>query len=342
MAGRLVTSTRTATTGGRRRVHEVRRLVVRRATWAVPLVLGVSALVFLLASRTPSDSTTGFLGARTQFVDARTREAVARMLDQGAWWEAWASWWRGAAGGDWGTSTVLRGSVSDAIAGRVPWTLLVMTVGLVLAFMIAVPLALAAAARGTGAAARLLTACAWVLSAAPAYIVGLGLLLVFSVALGWFPAGGLGPPGETVGPATVARHAALPCLAVALSQVPWIALHLHAGLVGARASDAVLSARMRGLPPRTVTRGHVLPVAVVPLLALMGARLPELVVGAVLVETVFSWPGLGQALVDAAVGRDLALLAGTTVCLTVMVLAGNLLADAALVAADPRVVADEL
>ncbi|QCB95306.1 ABC transporter permease [Cellulomonas shaoxiangyii] len=315
---------------------------MRRVAWAVPLVLGVSAVVFLLASRTPTDGTAGFLGARGEFVDATTRTAVERMLDQGSWWQACLAWWQGALGGDWGTSTVLRAPVADALAGRVPWTVLVMAAGLVLAVLIAVPLAVGAAGARSGLAARALTGFAWVLSAAPAYVVGLALMLVLALGLGWLPAGGLTAPGEPLTVRGVAAHAVLPSLAVALSQVPWIALHLHAGLVGARSSDAVLAARMRGLAPRTVTRRHVLPVAVVPLLALLGTRLPELVVGAVLVETVFSWPGLGQALVDAAIGRDLALLAGTTVCLTVLVLVGNLVADVALVTADPRVSGDDL
>ncbi|WP_199824775.1 ABC transporter permease [Cellulomonas timonensis] len=324
------------------RAHAVRRVVLRRALWAVPLLLGVSALVFLLASLTPADGTSGFLGARGEFTNTQTRAAVGELLDQGNWWQACLAWWQGALTGDWGTSTILRAPVADTLAARIPWTALVMTAGLLLGALLAVPLAVAAARRPESLAARVLTGVAWALSAAPAYIVGLGLLLVFALGLGWLPAGGLAPPGEPLTVATVASHALLPALAVALSQVPWIALHLHAALIGARSSDAVLAARLRGLPPRTVTSRHVLPVAVVPLLALLGTRLPELVVGAALVETVFSWPGLGQAMVDAAVGRDLALLAGTTVCLTVLVLLGNLLADAALVLVDPRVRADDL
>ncbi len=331
-----------AASGAAPRVQAVVLLVLRRALWAVPLVLAVSALVFLLASLTPADATSGFLGARGEFVDAGTREAVRELLDQGAWWQAWLAWWQGAVTGDWGTSTILRTPVAETLVARVPWTALVMTAGLALGALIAVPLAVAAARRPDGPLGTVLTAVAWVLSAAPAYVVGLGLLLVLAIVLGWFPAGGLAPPGEPLTAGTVARHAVLPSLAVGLSQVPWIALHLHAALVGARSSDAVLAARLRGLAPRTVTSRHLLPVAVVPLLALLGTRLPELVVGAALVETVFSWPGLGQAMVDAAVGRDLALLAGTTVCLTLLVLLGNLLADAALVLADPRVRPDEL
>lgn len=137
--------------------------------------------------------------------------------------------------------------------------------------------------------------------------------------------------------ASLARHLALPALVLALSQLPWIVLALRASVTSALGSDAVRGAVARGLPWRTVVRGHVLPVSLAPLVTLLGARLPELIVGAVLVEEVFAWPGLAAALVAAAQQLDFALLALLTVVTTAAVLLGSLLADVAYLALDPRV-----
>lgn len=313
------------------------QVTVRRLAWSVPLLGGVSALVFLLASFGPATATSGLLGAREEFAAGATRSAISDLLDDGTWWQAWIGWWQGALGGDAGVSTTLRSPVTDVLLARLPWTLLLMGSGLVVGLLIAAPMAVAAARRPHGVAAATLRGAAWTLSALPAWVTGLGLMLVFSLTLRWLPAGGLTAPGDPLTPSSVATHLLLPAVAVGLGQVPWMMLHLHTALLEARSSDSVLAARLRGVDRRTVTLRHVLPMAVTPLIALTGSRLAEVVAGAALVETVFAWPGLGQALTGAATGQDLALLAGVSVLLTAVVLAGNLLADLALLLTDPRV-----
>ncbi len=138
------------------------------------------------------------------------------------------------------------------------------------------------------------------------------------------------------------RHLALPALVLGLSQVPWFLLYVRQGVGEALEEDAVRGARARGLAERTVLLRHALRSGLLPLLTLLGSRVPELITGALLVETVFSWPGIASATVEAATATDFPLLAALTTLATVAVLAGNLLSDLLYGLADPRVPLEEM
>jgi peptide/nickel transport system permease protein len=318
------------------------RLVWRRLFWAVPLVGGVSLAVFWLLSVSPFDSASAILGARVEFAGAEVRADLETLLGTQPWWSLWLDWAANALRGDWGVSTSLRSPVASILISRIPWTVLLMAAGFTLALFAAVPLALIAAWRPGGAVDRIITGVSWALSALPAFVVGLGLLSVFALTLRWLPSGGSTSPlgQQTMG--QVAIHLVLPAVAVALSQLPWMVLHLKASLDSHVISDARNGARLRGLSERRILLLHTLPASLGPIVALSGTRLPELLTGALLVEQVFSWPGMGQALVGAALANDYALLAGSTAGIVVLGLLGNLLADSALVLIDPRIDGDAL
>jgi len=182
----------------------------------------------------------------------------------------------------------------------------------------------------------------WVVSAVPPFLVGLGLIAVFSLSLRALPAGGISTPGMPGGIADTVRHLILPVTAVAIGQLPWITLHLRKALVEASGDPGVRAARLRGVPERTVFARHILPTAMIPVLAITGARLTEVIAGSVLVEQIFSWPGLGQSLVSAALAQDFPLLGVVSMLLAAMALIGGLLADVALVWLDPRTDPHEL
>ena len=289
-----------------------------------------------------SDAASAFLGGRDEFTGGSARADVESLVAGPHWLSAWWHWGTGVVSGDLGTSTANRAPVGDVVAGRLPWTLLLMIVGLGVGGAVSVPLALAAALHPGGVVARTLTAGLWALSAVPAFLTAMVLIAVLSLTLGWLPAGGLTDPGAPLGVSQVARHLVLPALAVAVAQVPWITLHLHRALTEQLETTSTDAARLRGVPEWRVLLRHVLPAAAVPTLAVAGARLPEVVAGSVLVEEIFSWPGLGRALVGAALAQDFALLAVATVLLTLVAILGGLLADLCLVWIDPRTEPDAL
>lgn len=312
------------------------RLCLRRLAWAVPLMVTVSLAVFALAAISPTDAASAFLGGRDEFTGGSARAGVESLVAAPHWLAAWWDWATGVVSGDLGTSTVNRAPVGDVVAHRLPWTLLLMIVGLGVGATVSVPLALAAALRPRGVVARVLTAGLWGLSAVPAFLSAMVLIAVLSLTLGWLPAGGITDPGAPLDVSQVTRHLVLPALAVAVAQLPWITLHLHRALVEQLETTSTDAARLRGVAEWRVLLRHVLPSAAVPTLAIAGARLPEVVAGSVLVEEILSWPGLGRALVGAALAQDFALLAVATVLLTVVAILGGLLADLCLVAIDPR------
>lgn len=312
-------------------------LVARRLTWTAPMLVAISLGIFALAALSPADATSGFLGANEEFASGDSRDNVAGLLTAGNWLQSWSEWAGSALAGNPGWSTVYRTPVAEVIASRLPWTVLIMAFGLAMAAVVSIAVALGIARRPGHPVSRTVAAGLWTVSAVPSFLVTLGLMGVLALGLGWLPAGGLTDAGADLSVAQIAAHMVLPTLAVAVSQLPWMTLHLQESLVGQLRGPTVAAARVRGLSETTILVRHVLPTASIPVLAIAGTRLPEIVAGAALVELVLSWPGLGQSLIDAALAGDLALLATTGLLLTALSLLGGLVADIALVGIDPRV-----
>lgn len=317
------------------------RLAARRAAFAVPVLAIVSLAVFALGKASPFDPVAAFFGVR---ILRASPEQIARIRES---WGVddpflvqWFHWVGNLLTGDLGDSRLYQIPVADVVSSRLGWTVLLVATGLVLALALAVVLGTAAAWRQGGLLDRAVTSMSYVLEAAPVFWVALGAVSLFAVQLGVLPAGGLTDPTATISVAQVAEHLLLPAVVLAISQAPWFTLFVRQSVAEALEQDYVLAARARGLPERTVVLSHALRTALLPFITLLGSRVPELITGALLVETVFSWPGVASATVDAALAVDFSLLAAMTMLATVSVLAGNLAADALYVVADPRVRAD--
>lgn len=316
-------------------------LVARRLALAVPVLVVVSLGLFALASASPFDPVRAYLGDRALVTSEETRAALAERLGtEAGFLERWTGWLQAVASGDLGTSLVFRQPVAEVITDRLGWSLLLTGTGLTIGLILAVVLGTIAAVRPDGALDRAISTMASVIETVPSFWLALIALWVFAVVLGVAPAGGLTDPGEPATAAQVARHLALPAAVLAVVSTPWLVLFARQSLRQSLSDDYVAGALARGVSPRRVLVTHAAPAAAPPFLALVGARLPELVTGAVLVETVFSWPGVGAASVQAALAVDVALLAALTVLATASVLLGMLLADALAAILDPRVATD--
>ncbi|MFD2468884.1 ABC transporter permease [Amycolatopsis silviterrae] len=317
------------------------RLAGRRLGFGVPLVLVVSLATFGLAAASPFDPLDAYLGGVGDGYTEAERAALKHTLglDQ-SWFASWWHWLANAVTGDLGYSRAYHAPVLQVLGDRLGWTALLGLAGSVVAVVLAGVLGAVAGLRPGGLADRAISALAVVLQAVPPFVIALGSVLLFAVTLRLFPAAGLTDPGAAITAGSAARHLVLPALALGLSQVPWLVLGLREAITRAAGSDAVRGAHARGLPRRIVDLRHILPLSVTPFFALIGGRLPELLVGATVVETVFAWPGLGDATVNSARALDFPLLAIVTVLTVGLVLLGNLAADAAAVAVDPRIEAD--
>ncbi len=328
--------------GRRRRSEECVRMVARRLGWLIPLLIALSLLVFVLAALSPVDPTAAFLGSRDEFITSAGRDSVEGAVLHQSWWQTWLMWLGGLVTGDLGYSMSARMPVAEVVAVRLPWTLLLMSVGLAVGFLVSIPLAVAATRHPRNVVSRALDLLMWVLAGIPPFLVGLGLIAVFSLTLHLLPSGGTGTPGVSANMPDTLRHLVLPVSAVAIGQMPWMTLHLRRALVEMSGAAGVRAARLRGIAEWRVFARHILPGAMIPVTAVAGARMTEVIAGSVLVEQIFSWPGLGQSLVSAALAQDFPLLGVVSMLLAAMALVGGLLADLALVWLDPRTDPSEL
>lgn len=317
------------------------RLAGRRLAFSGPVLLMVSFAVFALGKASPFDPVAAFFGVRIlraspeQIAQIRANWGVDDPLVT-----QWLRWLGNLLTGDLGDSRLFQEPVSAVIGSRIGWTVLLVTVGLLLALLLAVVVGTMAAWRQGGWFDRAVTSCSYALEAAPVFWVALGALSLFAVQLQWLPAGGLTDPTAALSVGQVAEHLVLPAAVLAVSQAPWFALYVRQTLSQALTEDFVVGARARGLSEPTIVLKHALRTALLPFVTLIGARVPELITGALLVETVFSWPGVAAATVDAALSVDFSLLAAMTLLATVAVLLGNLFADVLYALVDPRVRAD--
>lgn len=314
-------------------------MTARRALFAVPVLLAVTFGVFAVAAASPFDpvkayaGTAGLTASQENLDQLRANLGVDQPLVT-RWWE----WLGNAVTGDLGDSAVLRQPVAQVITERLGWSVLLATVAFAAAVLLGTALGVLAARRQGGWFDRGVTSLAYTLEAAPPFWLGLLAVWLFALKLGVLPAGGLTDTGSaTVSFGQVASHLVLPASVLAISQLPWFLLYVRQGVADALEEDPVRGARARGLAARTVLLGHALRSGLLPVLTLIGSRVPELITGALLVETVFSWPGIAAATVQAATSVDFPLLAALTVLATIAVLLGNLLSDLLYGLADPRV-----
>lgn len=315
------------------------RMAGRRALFAVPVLLAVTFGVFAVAAASPFDpvkayaGTAGLTASQDNLDQLRANLGVDQPLVS-RWWH----WLGSAVTGDLGDSSVMRQPVADVIAERIGWSALLAGAAFAVAIVLGTALGVLAARRQGGWLDRSVTSAAYTLEAAPAFWLGLLAIWFFALKLGVLPAGGLtDTASDTVTFGQVASHLVLPALVLGVSQLPWFFLYVRQGVADALDEDPVRGARARGLNERTVLLGHALRSGMLPMLTLIGSRVPELITGALLVESVFSWPGIAAATVQAATSVDFPLLAALTVLATAAVLLGNLLSDLLYGLADPRV-----
>ncbi|MEG1969715.1 MAG: ABC transporter permease [Burkholderiaceae bacterium] len=312
--------------------------LARRLASAALMVWAAATLVFALATLAPGDPLTAIAG---EHQSASTRAALSASLGLDRAWPArYLGWIAGLAAGDLGTAYSHSRPVLSVIAERLPVTLAVALPALAGAAIGAVLLALAGGRRPHALPARLSAALALGLSAMPVFWLARLLVQGASLELGWFPAQGLSDiRAEHSGLAAaldLAWHLALPVAAVLLHQLAMLLLLTQGGLRQEAASDYFRTALAKGLTQEMALRRHALPLALAPVVALLGTRIGGLLTATALVEISFGLPGIGRLLVDATLARDHPLVLGVFVCVVLMTVLGNLLADLATRALDPR------
>ncbi len=311
------------------------RYLVRRLLQSIPLLLGITAVSFLLIRLAPGGPVMAFEDPRMSLED---RQRIEHLLGLDAPLPVqYLNWLLAMLRLDLGRSYFTHQPVSGMIAGRLGATLELTLSSLVLALVIGVPIGLISGLRrGTtfDRLARLLTVAA---HAAPAW--WLGLLAIILLAGRWHlaPSGGRFTLGAEFSLSDSLAHLVLPALVLATGG--WVAVgrFLRTQTLEVIRQEFVRAAAAKGLAPAQVTVRHILPNALLPLATILGGSLPALFSGAALVEVVFAWPGIGQMTLDAALRHDYPVMLGVLTMVSVLVVLGNLLADISYGFLDPRV-----
>lgn len=305
------------------------------------LMLAVGLVVFALVSMSPIDPVQANVGqaAYVNMSEAKRAQLASYWGGDVPFWERFANWAGALLQGDMGTSLRFNAPVSEVIAHRAANSLALMGIAWLLSGVLGFALGVAAGARRGGALDRVVRSYCFLLASTPTFWLGLLILMVFAVQLGWFPIGFSVPIGVSAADVTLAdaaHHLVLPALTLSVTGVANIALHTREKVVDVLESDYVRFARARGESELSVIVHHGLRNVALPAVTLQCAFISEIFGGSVLVEQVFSYPGLGQAAVTAGLGGDVALLAGIALVSAALVFGGNLLANILYGVLDPR------
>lgn len=306
------------------------------------LMVAVSMVVFTLVSLSPVDPVAANVGQAAGAVMSEEKRAALQ-----AYWgkdvplpERYLAWVSGLLKGDLGDSLRFNAPVAQVVAQRAANSLVLMGIAWLASGILGVALGVVAGVRRGGIVDRFTKAFCFILAASPTFWVALLMLIVFSVVLGWFPVGFSAPIGKSAADVTwvdALHHLALPAITLSVVGVANVALHTREKTIDVMGSPYVRFARARGESTLSIVRHHGLRNLILPALTIQCAQIAEIFGGSVLVEQVFSYPGLGQAAVSAGIGGDVALLAAIALVSAALVFGGNLVANLLYGLVDPRI-----
>ncbi|MFF2300489.1 ABC transporter permease [Arthrobacter sp. NPDC058127] len=297
----------------------------------IATVLVSTVVVFLLLRIMPGDPATVALGieATPDQLDAWRSEhgtntsVVAQYFD----------WLGGLLRGDFGTSYVSQENISATVLDRLQVTLILVGAAMLIALIVAIPLGTLSAMKHKDASGVLISGVSQIGVAVPSFLVGILLVAFFAINLGWFPSGGWAAPGD--GPEFL-NHLVLPAVALGSVQASILTRYVRSAVMEIMREDFLRTARSKGLTAGAALVRHGLRNAGIPVLTVVGVQLAGLLIGAVVIERVFSIPGLGSYLVDSVGNRDLLAVQAVVVVLVIAIVLINFLVDLAFTVVDPR------
>lgn len=323
--------------------HGLAGYLVRRMVQAVFIVACILLLNFAILQLAPGDAVdvlAGEFGAASPEFLAELRRAYG--LDQPVYVQLASYVWN-ILQLNLGWSFRNSMPVSELIMSRLPATLILMTTAMAMSCLLGMLLGIVSARNVNGIADNIISVIALLFYATPLFWFGLMAIVLFTVQLGWLPASGMrtiGGPGGWAGMLDLARHLAMPALTLALFHIAVYTRLVRASMLEVYGLDYIRTARAKGLSARRVALRHVVPNAMLPMVTMLGLQMGSLLGGAVMVETVFGWPGLGRLAFDAVFQRDFNLLLGILMLSSILVVVINLLTDLTYAWLDPRIEVD--
>ena len=309
--------------------------ILMRVLSAIPVLLGITVIVFLIMAMIPGDPATAILGSYA------TPENVERLnrhlgLDQPLWRQYFV-WLGNLLQGDFGRSFALNRPVLDEILDRFTATLILAGAAFVLCAVLGVAAGVASAARQYGLIDKAITLIVILGISIPSFFLGMMMILLFAVRLSWLPVSGMYAIWGGGDLPDLLRHLAMPAIALAMVATGVIARLSRGAMLEVLRQDFIRTARAKGVHERKVIWGHALRAAMVAIIPVLGIQAGFVLSGAVYIEMVFQWPGVGRMMVDAILKRDILLAQGGVVFVATCYVGFNILVDIAQSLLDPRI-----
>lgn len=308
--------------------------LIRRLLQAVLLLFIVSIVTFVLIHSAPG-------GPSLLSNPELSRQDIERMREQLGLNDPipvqYGRWLKNVFQGNLGRSYNTVEPVGDLIASRLPNTLLLTGVALLLSIGLAIPLGVISALRRNSAVDRIVAGISFFGVSIPVFWLGIILIIVFSIQLKWLPAGGMATLGEDFSLVDRIKHLIMPTIVLATANLAELTRYTRSGMISVLSEDYIRTARAKGLPNTVIVVRHALRNALIPVVTVIGVLLPRAVGGAAITETVFSWPGMGRLAVEAASTRDYPVVLGATLTVAIVVVISSLVTDLVYGYLDPRI-----
>ncbi|MCI1904056.1 MAG: ABC transporter permease [Enterococcaceae bacterium] len=313
------------------------KTILRRILLMIPQVIILSVLIFLLAKAMPGDPFTGLIKP------GMDPNAIAALRERAGlndpWYTQYWHWITNALHGDFGMSYINSISVSRLIGGRIGNTLSLALFTAILSYLIAIPMGLFSGRYQNSIFDKVTVVYNFFSFAVPLFIFGLIMLFFFGYQLQWFPTSGSVDPGVSGMAAFASRlqHLVLPSITQALLATAVTIQYLRSEVIDAKSLDYVRTARSKGVPTNKVYTRHIFRNAALPIAAQLSYEITALISGSVVIEQIFSFPGIGKLFLDSITQRDYAVITALVLILGIATLVGNLISDIVMSIVDPRI-----
>lgn len=307
--------------------------IAKKILLMIPVLLFVSMLLFILLNVLPGDAAMSIAGSDASLEQIEALREKMGMNKSVA--ERYINWISGVIRGDFGISMVSGAPVSEKIAAKLPVTLELTLLSMAIAVLVAIPLGILAATHRNGILDTISSITATIGLAMPHFWLGMLLVMLFSVSLGWLPASGYTPITENLGRNLI--QMIMPAFAIGFTFAATSMRQTRSAMLDVLNQDYISTAKSKGLSMREINWIHAFRNALIPVVTVVGMQTGRLFAGAIVVETVFALPGLGSAIVDSIYGRDYQVTMGCVLMVAVLIILINMVVDVLYVVIDPRI-----
>lgn len=315
------------------------KTILRRFLVMIPQLFVLSLLIFVMAQFMPGDPFTGAITPETD--PARIEELREKAGLNDPWYQQYARWIGNAVQGDFGKSYTYKMEVSKLIGERAMNTLWLSLVSVILLYIIAIPLGVLAGRYHNSALDKTIILYSFITYAIPTFVLALIFLYFFGYKLNWFPTGGSVDVKYDAGTMgyywSKLYHMLLPAITYAVLGTTSIIQFLRSEIIDAKAQDYVRTARSKGIPMRKVYTRHIFRNSLLPIAAFLGFTITGLLGGSIFIETIFSFPGMGQLFISSIGSRDYSVITALVMLFGFLTLLGSLLSDIIMSIVDPRI-----